>query len=709
LISAALLLFISVTSATVSFARDEVELFPTASQSHTAIEIIDRLSVMHYRALPIDDGLSAKLLNAYIDRLDPSKSYFLQADVEGFEQYRSKLDDLLKQGDLLAAFAIYNRYRLRASERLQANITLLESDFVFDFEASESLDVDTDNRHWMASNEEADAYWRKRIKDAMIRLLINDKDTEEARELLLKRYKNLLTQFSQRNSTDVFEAYINAFTHLYDPHTAYFAPKNSDNFKIQMSLSLEGIGAVLQHEDEHTKVVSVVPKGPADKQGILKPGDKITAVAQEGEDFVDVVGWRLDDVVERIRGPKGSTVRLEIIPAKSGSSTSVEISIVRDKIQLEEQAAQGYMIEPSSLQASKSKNLGHTEGRRLGVIEVPTFYMDFDAYQKGDPDFTSTSRDVRRLLDELLAQGAEGIILDLRNNGGGFLHEATLLTDLFIDQGPVVQVRHTKQRISRHQRSRNRAYYDGPLVVLINRLSASASEIFAGAIQDYGRGLVVGTQSFGKGTVQSTTNLNEGMVKLTESKFYRVSGASTQHRGVIPDVTLPALFDKADVGESTRETALPWDEINPVPHRKYNYSTSTAAVALQQLHQARLQQDPDLLHLTAELALAKAQRDNKILSLNLEERQRQKEDYEQALLNLENKRRISRNLAPLDDFAALSEDLEVVSEQDQDNAPPKPKTAQSAEDDPILYEAGQVLADYLRLYSSSQPAKLVNK
>ena len=530
----------------------------------------------------------------------------------------------------------------------------------------------------------ADDYWRKRIKDSLIRLIINDKNPEEARELLVKRYKTLESQFAQRNSEDVFEAFINSFTSLYDPHTSYFSPSTMENFKIAMSLSLEGIGAVLQHEDEHTKVVSVVPKGPADKQGILQPGDKITSVAQDDEDFVNVIGWRLDDVVKLIRGPKDSIVRLEVIPAKGDASSSTIISIVRDKIQLEEQAAQSKVIEVPAADG---------QVHRFGVIEVPTFYMDIEAYQKGDLNFTSTSRDVQRLIDELSAQDIDGLLLDLRNNGGGFLHEATMLTDLFIDPGPVVQVRHAKQRISRHQRSRNRAYYSGPLVVLINRLSASASEIFAGAIQDYQRGLVIGTQSFGKGTVQSTSDVYEGMIKLTESKFYRVSGGSTQHRGVIPDVALPALFDKDEVGESNQKTALPWDEINPVPHRKYANTTHQAAI-LQGLHNSRLESDPDLLHLTRELSLAKSQKNKKVLSLNLDQRRKDKEKYEQELLDLENARRKAKQLPLLDSYAKWRE------ERDQNTEEEEPL----ADGDPILFEAGHVFSDYLRLGQQSPPA-----
>ena len=469
------------------------ELDYTPSQAKTAIEVIKDLSTKHYRKQPLDDMLSRKLLYQLIDNLDPTKSYFLQADIDEFEQWEVRLDDMFKEGDLSAGFHIYNRYNQRAMARLQANISLLEGGFQFDLAKDEYLPLDVDSNQWSATNSDSDDDWRKRIKEAYLRLILNDKEPEAARELLIKRYTNLIKQLTQRDSEDVFQVVMNSLTSLYDPHTSYMSPRSMENFRIAMSLSLTGIGAVLQLEDEHTKIVRVVPGGPADKQGVLQAGDKIIAVGQGDEEKVDVIGWRLDDVVDLIRGPKDSIVRLELIPAKGESAgSSRDISLVRDKIQLEEQSAKAEIIDV------KTK-----EGRyRIGVIEIPTFYLDVDAYYNRDPNFKSTTKDVLRLLGELEQENVNGIILDLRNNGGGFLQEATTLTDLFIDPGPIVQVRDSGQVISRNYRSRAEAYYRGPLVVLINRLSASASEIFAGAIQDYGRGLVVGSQSFGKGTVQ---------------------------------------------------------------------------------------------------------------------------------------------------------------------------------------------------------------
>lgn len=649
----------------------------TESQSETAVEIIEKLTTKHYRQKPIDDELSQDLLSRYMDQLDPAKSYFLLSDVNEFKQWETKLDDLLKEGDVTPGAIIYNRYYQRATDRLQSNIDLLKSDFAFDLTKDEYLPYDVDGNQWPTTTADADDFWRKRIKEAYLRLILNDKEPEAARELLIKRYTNLKKQLSQRSSEDIFQVYMNSLMGLYDPHTSYMSPRSMENFRIAMSLSLTGIGAVLQLEDEHTKIVRVVPGGPADKQGILKAGDKIVAVAQGDQELVDVIGWRLDDVVELIRGEKDSVVRLEIIPAKGESAGSTrEISIVRDKIQLEEQAAKAEVIEVEN-------DTGHY---KLGVIEIPTFYLDVEAYYNRDPDFKSTTKDVMRLLNELKEQKVDGIILDLRNNGGGFLQEATTLTDLFIDPGPIVQVRHVDQYISRNYRSRANAYYRGPLMVLINRLSASASEIFAGAIQDYGRGLVVGGQSFGKGTVQVQLPVKEGQIKLTESKFYRVSGTSTQHLGVVPDIKLPSLYDIEDVGESSEDNALPWDKIPAVPHRRYEL-TNIPMETLQERHQRRLLTDPDLVHLNEELKLINERREKTQLSLNQEARQEEIKAYDSLLLSLENKRRKAKGL-PV--YASIEEWREVSDPEEDD-------TRALSEKDPILYEVGNILADYMGL------------
>lgn len=681
----------------------------TPIQSKTAIEIVDKLTTKHYRQQPMDDELSKSLLDQYVDLLDPAKSYFLQSDITEFQQWETRLDDMLKDGDLNPGFNIYNRYYQRALDRLQSNIELLKSDFEFDLTKDEYLPFNVDDNQWPATVKDADDYWRKRIKEGYLRLKLNDKESETARDLLIKRYENLKKQLAQRDNEDIFQVYMNALTSLYDPHTSYFSPRSMKNFQIAMSLSLTGIGAVLQLEDEHTKIVRVVPGGPADKQGILHAGDKIVAVAQDKEELVDVIGWRLDDVVDLIRGEKDSLVRLEIIPSKGESAgNSREISIVRDKIQLEEQAAKAQVIEVNN----------EAGNYRIGVIDIPTFYLDVEAYHNRDPNFKSTTKDVMRLLNELREEKVDGIVLDLRNNGGGFLQEATTLTDLFIDPGPIVQVRHSDQFVSRNYRSRANAYYKGPLMVLINRLSASASEIFAGAIQDYGRGLVVGGQSFGKGTVQVQLPVQEGQIKLTESKFYRVSGTSTQHQGVVPDIALPSLYDIDKVGESSEKNALPWDKIPAVPHRRYDL-TKIPLETLNTRHLQRLEKDPDLVYLSNELALIKERRDIKELSLNEETRRAETKEYDNALLSLENNRRVAKDLpayASVEDWRAEKgaagddshegdkPDESIVDEDSSEDALEDDRVL--SEKDPILYEVGNILADYMGLtYTPLRQAK----
>lgn len=650
-------------------------LSPTPTQSRTAIDIIDKLSADHFRKLPLNDKLSEELLNSYIEALDPAKGYFTQVDLKEFSKWDELLDDQLKRGSLTAGFAIYNRYNELALARWQQNIRLLESDFEFDFSRKEYLPLDAEALDWADSQKALDEYWRKRIKDSLLRLILNDKDEKSARELLIKRYKNLITRLEQRNADDVFEVYMNALAMLYDPHTNYLSPRSTKNFEISLSLSLEGIGAVLQKKDEHTEVVRIVPGGAAESQGELKPEDKIIAVGQGDGEMVDVIGWRLDEVVELIRGPKGTTVRLEVIPAIATDSQT--IAIVRDKIKLEEQAAQSEIIEIPGPAGTSN---------RFGVINIPAFYLDIEAYYKRDRNYKSTTRDVIRLIDKLRGDNVDGIILDLRGNGGGFLQEATTLTDLFIDQGPVVQVRFANDKISRHQRSRSAAYYDGPLLVLIDRLSASASEIFAGAIQDYGRALVVGETSFGKGTVQARTPLKAGELKLTESKFYRVSGDSTQNRGVVPDILLPSMFDHEQIGESSEPHALPWDQIHSVPHRRY-YDFSALLNTLKINHAKRLSSDPDLIHLTEESAMFDALREQKSLPLNIEARKQLRNKDEQKRLELENKRRARKSLAPFENMEAWKKAIQEQAEKD----------TPISEEDPILYETGNIFADYLSL------------
>ncbi len=653
-------------------------LEPTASQSRVMMDILDNLESGHYKKLAINDDFSTELYTVYLEALDSSKSHFLLSDIEQLSSWRTKLDDSLKKGNIDFGFEAFNRYRQIAIDQLRQNIELLESDYQFDLDDDEYLVVDVEERDWLRTDAERRDWWRKRMEDALLRLKLSGKELDNARELLVKRYTSQMTQLNETDERDVFQAYSNAVTMMYDPHTNYFSPRTSENFNINMSLSLEGIGAVLQRQDEHTSVVRVVPGGPADKQGELKAGDMIIGVAQgvDGEN-VDIIGWRLDDAVDLIRGPKSSTVVLQVIPAEAeAGGLPKPIQIVRDTVKLEEQAAQSQVIE-----------VDHGDRTyRLGVIDIPTFYLDFEAYRNRDPDAKSTTRDVYRLLGELKKEKVDGVILDLRGNGGGSLQEATALTDLFIDPGPVVQIRNSRNHVDRRQQARRKAYYRGPLLVLIDRLSASASEIFAGAIQDYQRGLIVGTQSFGKGTVQSLLPLREGQLKMTEAKFYRVSGDSTQNRGVVPDIEFPSEHPLDEIGESKEDHALPWDNIRPVNHRKQE-ELSAAIPLLASLHRQRIEHDPNFIFLTERVALSEAirQQSSKRISLNEAKRKQQKEERETAMMALENKRRVSKGLEP---WADIKSWRDAQSEIDADTLP-------LGEKDPRLMEAGQILADLI--------------
>jgi len=697
-----LLLFLSTLIFSLSVVASE-SIETEDGQSSLYREIFERLASRHYRSQEIDDALSDRYLDEYINTLDSGKNYFLQSDIDEFEKWRSKLDDLSKRGDIKPGFIMFNRVRDRAMTQLEKNITLLEDEnYVFDFETSDSIMFDPELRSWFKTQQEASKFWEKRLVDSMIRLLLNEKDEADARELLIKRYRNQIKQFEQRDSQDVLQLYANALASLYDPHTSYFSPRTNENFQINMSLSLEGIGAELSTEDDYTKINRIVPGGPADLHGVLKAEDKIVGVGQAEEDIVDVIGWRIDDVVALIRGAKDTTVRLQFIPSKGDSSNTKTITIVRDKVKLENKSAQ-----------SKILDVVH-EGQtyKLGVIDIPAFYMDFEAYRARDPNYKSTTRDVYKLVEELKDADVDGIVVDLRSNGGGSLYEATSLTDLFIDYGPVVQIRDSDMRVQRNQRAYRRAAYNGPLLVMINRLSASASEIFAGALQDYGRALVVGSQSFGKGTVQDITALSSGQLKMTVSKFYRVSGDSTQHRGILPDISFPSLHDLDQVGESHQDNALPWDSIHRVPHQTKDELKGFIG-PLTESHLERRKEDPDFASLIERIELSDSWAQEKSLSLNLEERRIRSESWDLGLFEIENRRLIAKGEVPFDTLEAwrLSDevdeenDTELPEEQAQLKDQAEKEGAEEEEEnipetDPLLFEAGKILGQQIYIEST---------
>jgi len=694
LISSALLLCTSAASAensgqqTAALDASSIDYSPVATPSFMALEpldvhprtsltIVEQLRHAHYLEKPLDDQRSSQIFEKYLEMLDGSRAYFTAQDVAGLEKYRYKLDDALIRGNLEPAFEIFNLYQQRLTERLEYLLLELEAGLdTLDFETDETIEIDRENAPWPADEKALDDLWRKRLKAAALAMKLNGKDLDEIDELLTKRYRNRLKQSTQTKSEDAFQLYVNAFASTYDPHTQYFSPRTSQNFNINMSLSLEGIGAVLRTEDEYTHVVELVPAGPADKSGDLAPADRIVSVGQGASGpLIDVVGWRLDDVVELIRGPKASKVRLEIIPHNLEDGTTRVISITRNTVKLEEQAAQKKLL---------TLNQGGQE-HRIGIIEIPTFYADFKAIQQGDPNYKSTTRDVRKLLDELRAENIDGLVIDLRNNGGGSLQEADALTGLFIKSGPTVQVKAANRQASVYADTDETIAWEGPMAVLVNRLSASASEIFAGAIQDYGRGIIIGSQTFGKGTVQTLIPLNRGQLKVTAAKFYRVSGESTQHQGVHPDIEFPEVFDTDRIGESSLEDAMPWDRIRAAMYPK-SQQIAPLLTDLQTRHDQRVVNDPDFAYLRALVLKNKQENDRVYLSLNENVRTAEKLGEDQWRLDLENALREAKGKEPV----ASLDDLETLSKEEEEER-------EDPANDPMLRESGYILVDMIGL------------
>lgn len=654
-------------------------LGPTTRLASLDQTIAELLSRHHYRQSKLDDRLSALVLTTYLDDLDFSRAYFLSSDIASFEKYRNTLDDALKGGDLQPAYAIFNAYLRRLAERTTRIQTSLQQEFRFDVD--ESLEMNRKDAPWAKSLAELDDYWRKRLKHEMLTLVLSGKERDAARDLLVKRYENRLRQAQQSTSDDVFQLYMNAVAQAFDPHTAYFSPRNTENFNIQMRLSLEGIGCVLRMDEELVTVVELVTGGPADLSQQIKAGDRIVAVAQ-GDDgpWLDVVGWRLDDVVDRIRGQRGTVVRLKVHPGKAGvTAMEKTVRIVRDTIKLEKQAAK-----------SEIKVIRDPDGHnlRVGIITIPAFYSDFDAARRGDPNYRSTTRDVRRLLSELSGK-VDGLVLDLRENGGGSLQEAVDLTGLFVSEGPVVQVRNVSGNVEVEKDSEPGQVYEGPLAVLVDHASASASEIFAGAIQDYGRGIIIGDPTFGKGTVQTLVDLNrftkakeaQGQLKLTIAKFYRVNGSSTQHRGVRPDIAIPSMVDSEDVGESAQKNALPWDEIAATRYRG-DRRLAVLTPELARRHQSRIATDPDYQAFLRDLAFTQEQREKTTVSLLEKQRRTERERIESWQRERENRYRALKNLPLL----KVGDDI--------------PEGKDSVIPDAALAESARIVADLITLNGS---------
>ena len=640
---------------------------PDEQQSLVAKEVVTLIENYNYKKIQLNDSISSVILDRYIKALDPSKYYFLASDIKEFEQFRNSLDDDLRNGDLSAPFYIFNVYLKRYNEWIAFSLQNVKTKF--DFNTNDKYVYDREKLPWAASRTSLNEIWQKRLKYEMINLQIAGTSEAKNIETLTKRYQSQKSQVAKVNNQDVFQTLMDAFTESIDPHTNYFNPTNATAFNEDMARSFDGIGARLMVENEVVKISEVIPGGPAFKSKQLNAGDRIVAVAQGNKEFEDIIGWRIDNSVSKIKGPRGTTVRLKVIPAGQDlSSKPVIIALVREKIVMEEQSAK------KSVKTIQSNGKAY----KIGIITVPAFYADFKAASAGDKNYKSTTRDVRLLIDSLKSRDkVDAIMMDLRSNGGGSLVEAIDLTGLFIDRGPVVQVKDMRGRIDVSQDTNPGVSWDGPFAVMVDRLSASASEIFAGAIQDYGRGIILGTQTYGKGTVQSSIDLNKllnpsmlqrlaslinktavvigeaaqeapqlGQINLTMAKFYRVNGSSTQHKGVMPDVVFPSIYPLDKIGEDTEKSALPWDVI---PRSNFNpvADLSPLKTELVNRHKARMEKSTDYKLLVQDIEdMQKRDKETSII-LNQAKLKAERDSLEAKSLERTNLIRTSRGLAPL--------------------------------------------------------------
>ncbi|WP_372761993.1 carboxy terminal-processing peptidase [Pseudoalteromonas sp.] len=629
------------------------------SQHATASKrVVNLFTRSHYTPVRFNDELASKVFDRYIESLDFNKSVFLASDIAAFEQYRTDFDNALITGKLGFTFDIFNLSLKRRFERYDYSLSLLENEMTFD--KPDEYYFDREEAAWPTTQAELDEIWRERVKYDALRLKMTGKDWAGIKEVLTKRYKNVQKRLVQSNSEDAFQIVMNSLARSIEAHTSYLSPRRAEQFKMDMDLELEGIGAVLTPDEDYTVIRSLVPGGPADKSQQIKADDRIIGVAQEGKDFVDVIGWRLDDVVDLIKGPKGTKVRLQYLKGADAHGTPKEVEIVRDKIRLEDRAAKSEVFTASYSDLTS----------KIGVIEIPGFYNNL-------------SQDVKVELAKLKEQKVEGIIIDLRQNGGGSLYEATQLSGLFFDQGPVVQIHTLNNRIEEQKDRDGVTYYDGPLTVLVDRYSASASEIFAAAIQDYGRGIVIGEQTFGKGTVQQHKGLGRaydlydnplGSVQYTIAKFYRINGGSTQHKGVIPDISFPSAIDPAEWGESKQDNALPWDSISRARYKELG-NLSTIIQHLAKQHKQRIKSEPEFNYVFEDIARYNEEKDRKTISLVEAERIKEKDENEARALLRTNQRLVRLGEKPIENLDDVPEVIEKL--------------------DPFLEEAALITQDYI--------------
>lgn len=642
IVGALLSIGLPVVAVPVSLDVDELPNLAQQSQHATSAKRIAALySRSHYRSIQLDDSLSEQIFSRYLKQLDYNRSLFLTSDIQKFEKYRLELDTSLNNGHLTPFYEMFHLSQLKRYEQLAFSLSLLDEDKPMDFSLNETYQYDRSEADWVNTQDELRDLWYRKVKQDALNLKLAGKEWKEIVTLLGKRYNGALKRLSQTDSEDVFQVAMNALSRSIEPHTSYLSPRTADRFKMEMNLSLEGIGAVLQPEDEYTVIRSLVPGSPAANSNQLSPDDRIVGVAQDKEEVIDIIGWRLDDVVELIKGPKGTLVRLEILPAGSKADGATKIvSIIRDEVRLEDRAAKSEVIE--------------IDDRKIGVLEVPSFYVNL-------------SRDSLKELEKLKSQNIDSLVVDLRGNGGGALTEATAMTGLFIEHGPVVQVRDQLGRVSVNSDHSDDIAYDGPMVVLVDRYSASASEIFAAALQDYGRALIIGEQTFGKGTVQQHRGLGRiydlydeplGHVQYTIAKFYRINGGSTQHKGVIPDLTFPSAVSPEETGESVEENALPWDQIKSASYQKVGQPTAWLDT-LKRDHLSRIQKDPEFQYIMDDIAQYQQEKDELTVSLNEKERIALREEREALQLKRANERLSRAGLDTVDDLEKVPDDLDI--------------------------------------------------
>lgn len=694
------------------------DLKPDQQQSLVAKEVVNMIETYHFKKVSINDSLSSVIFNRYLESLDGGHNYLLKSDVQEFEKYRKTFDDDLRNGDLSAQFYMFNVFQKRYNERIKYSLNELGKPF--DFSKNETYVYNRSKLPWLTSSKEADDLWKKRLKYELLNLKIAGSDEAKNVQTLKQRYENLLSQSNKINNQDVFQRIMDSFTEAIDPHTNYFNPTNAQSFNEQMSKNFEGIGASLQQENEVVRVAGIIPGGPAYRAKTLNVNDRIIGVAQgKNGEFEDIIGWRIDAAVTRIKGPKGTIVRLKIIPAGQELTSQPKIvELVRDKVVLQDQLAK---------KTIKTVTSGDRK-YKIGVIDIPDFYVDFKAYQANDPNYQSTTRDVRRLLDTLKQQKVDGVVIDLRQNGGGSLMEAIELSGLFIKSGPIVQVKDTRGKIEVNSDDDPSIAWEGPLGVITDRFSASASEIFAGAIQDYGRGIIMGTQTYGKGTVQSAINLDRvikplesfisglnkngtnqvtvnkdgtvrgfGQINLTIGKFYRVNGSSTQHKGVMPDVQFPMAFPADKYGESSEPSALPWDVIK-ASNFKPVADLSSIKQQLVPLHEQRMKASPEYKFLLQDIELYTKRENETSVPLNEAELRKEREEQEARNFARENQRRVLAGLPPIPPKQAKSKIGSGKTTEPKDLIAAQPK----ADVDFIEDESLNVMADFIKLSKSTQ-------